>query len=152
MLFLFLKPYLIVAHYGGHALVSVLNALHILPTSTNYNLYDGNLIKIYIALYFVSIIFVFLFQIFASLSVSKKLTFILIVLWLLPGILQITDIIDFKIVDPVIFYVGGAINQNVKGNLINAFLVVLLVWSIAILIIHIFKLEKKSKAAGMTPS
>ncbi len=147
MLFLFLKPYLIVAHYGGHALVSVLNALHILPTSTNYNLYDGNLIKIYIALYFVSIIFVFLFQIFASLSVSKKLTFILIVLWLLPGILQITDIIDFKIVDPVIFYVGGAINQNVKGNLINAFLVVLLVWSIAILIIHIFKLEKKSKAA-----
>jgi len=143
-LLLFLKPYLIIAFYGGHSLISVLDGLDIIKTSS-FNLIDGRIISFYIAIYFILMIIIIIFQFISSFTLSNKFAITLLLVWLSPGLLQITGLVDFNYIGTPTLYVSGDINENVIGNLINSFLAVIFAWSLAILIMHILKLGQKSK-------
>ena len=68
-----------------------------------------------------------------------------VIFWITPSLLQISGLYDFSINKQIIFHVGGAIQNNIDGIFINAFFIIIFVWSLMTLFIHIFKLGKKSK-------
>lgn len=142
---LFLKPYAALSVTGGYSLVQVLEALGYLTTSNGIALFDGKLMIIYNMIYLIGIFFIFFINIIASFSLSNKLAFFLFLAWLSPGFLQMYDLIN---ITPSIttYSLGMGRIGNINGALINAFLVVILSWSISTIVLHVLRLEKKFKA------
>lgn len=144
-LLLFIKPYISFSITGGHSLVQVLNTLGYLSMSNEIAYFDYKIMIILNAFYLIIMFFIFLINIIASFSLSNKLALFLLLAWLSPGILQVFGFVN--IVPNITTYsIGIGKMGNIEGAFINAFLIIILSWSISAILLHIFKLEKKFKA------
>jgi len=145
MLFMFITPYLSASITGGYSLVQVLDVLDFISTSSDYGLFNGRFMIVYNVIFLFYMLFVFLFNIIASFSLSNKLPIFLLLFWLLPGFLQVVGLIEIKPIIEV-YSIGTGRIGNIQGLMINAFLIVILSWSLATVFLHTFRLGKKFKS------
>ncbi|MCT7590451.1 hypothetical protein [Aliarcobacter butzleri] len=139
---LFLQPYLAIATTGCYSLVQVLDILEFTNIDRAFN--GSNIMHLFIGFYSLTMLSILLVSLIASFALSKKLFFFFLILYLTPGILQITGLYTFKAyIEPYSFIPLKIGNEY--GILVNSFLVIIISWSLATISLHIFRAEKKFK-------
>lgn len=149
--FVLFSPYYAIALSGTYSLLQNFQAMGWAQMS----IFPGGLgvfeaVRMISGAYLLLLPLVFLLNIVAASVLSKRLAWVLGLVWLSPCVLKMFGIQWFHAVVPEKYVIGsGGADQlgSATGALINAFVMVVIAWSISTLLLHLMRAGKRSKSA-----